>query len=352
MPSASRRYFDNQPKPRVFYTPTPLPEVAKLSSVEGTDFVPSLEHSISPSRNAIYAPTLLYAWEELVRVVGGSITTTEENSDYFLQFTNSNSHTNALRKNEYSIEVTTSRNQIKVKAFFHKSLAFSKKLERIATPLLFKQTSEQKTLEQTNSEQTAVASFGTERGANELSHLAEIAYYQNDSHFVLRLSPKDRQHEIILAKGIKDVSSLGEAVEAIYQRIEQGKAEKKNPEEEWKYKLDARDSLIIPLIAFHLESNYAQIEGQRFLAQDMPWWIIQAHQRTALVLDENGAVVESEGIVSVVALGIPPPPPPPPPKPKHLVFDQSFYLLLKGREQSNPYLVVKIENAQLLSPVS
>ena len=46
-----------------------LPQVVNLNQLTRTAFVPTLENRIENKKNIIYAPTLLYAWDEVEKAM-------------------------------------------------------------------------------------------------------------------------------------------------------------------------------------------------------------------------------------------------------------------------------------------
>ncbi|HEX6181639.1 MAG TPA: hypothetical protein VFZ47_10365, partial [Chitinophagaceae bacterium] len=70
-----------------------------------------------------------------------------------------------------------------------------------------------------------------------------------------------------------------------------------------------------------------------------------AYQRTGLILDEYGAVVESEVTYAVDSAGAVPQPE----YPKNMLFNKIFYVIVKRVDKANPYFVMKVENSELLT---
>ncbi len=114
----------------------------------------------------------------------------------------------------------------------------------------------------------------------------------------------------------------------------------------WKYEFHPEDSFSIPVIKFNIETNYKSIEGQLFKGNGIARTVQVAYQRTSLILDENGAVVKSIGAdtVSTDSIGKPPKI-----HPKSMVFDKPFFIIIERVGKTNPYFLMKVENAELLT---
>lgn len=118
--------------------------------------------------------------------------------------------------------------------------------------------------------------------------------------------------------------------------------------EPWKLLFLESDLLNIPVVEFNLDKNFDNLIGNRFSADTDTFQIDKAYQRIGLRLDEEGAEVES-----VVEYGVATEEAPAQiekPTPKHLIFDSPFLLVMKRVDSANPYLVVWIENTELLKP--
>lgn len=109
----------------------------------------------------------------------------------------------------------------------------------------------------------------------------------------------------------------------INRLTEIGNTEKKNKKTNWKYNYNEEDIVIIPKFNFNIEANYPTIKGNRFSTNKQNFIIESIKQRTAFVLDENGAEIESEAEVAVAEEVNEKP------KPKKLIFDKPFLILLK-----------------------
>ena len=83
------------------------------------------------------------------------------------------------------------------------------------------------------------------------------------------------------------------------------------------------------------------------VGEELPYEIVVAYQRTALLLDEAGAEIESEAYMATEAAEAPPENVEEP-QPKRLVFDRPFLLVMKRKEAEHSYFVAWIVNEELM----
>ena len=302
-------------------------EAKNLSLYKNTNFSPTLEHKIHQDTNAVYCVTLLYAWNEIVDEIGKPWGINKKDTDLLL-LSKSNSFLNALDQSDYFSNVEVDGTTINASVFFKKSLPFEFKLNSYDKKLKFNDI--------------PVKSFGVNGWDDEISDLVTMLYYKNDENFIIKLSPEDKNHEIILFKTEAKYNSLIEMNQSLMSLTDISMDEKQN----WRFNFLNDDILVIPKLNFNIETNFKKIEGKLLNGFDNQYKIETAYQRIGFVLDENGAEIESEVEVVVEAIEeiidreIP--------KPKKLIFDKPFYVLLRKKETTNPYFVLWNVNAELL----
>lgn len=308
-----------------------LPQVTSLTTLTKTDFTPTLESEIDTNKNTIYATSLLYAWDAIKSEIKDSIILNDKNSVEFKELNNSRSFVNTLNKGEYEIDAKVNGDSISSYAFFNKTLPFPLKLQKTDSPISF---TKQK-----------VAAFGMDHYEEEIVRMAEVIYYKDDNHFILKLHPKEEEHKLILAMGIQGLTSFKEVLTAIDSLINVGEKEISNPKLTWKYYLNEDDVFEIPVIKFNLEKHYNKIEKQLFATRRQQYHIATAYQRTGFILNEEGAVIESEAVMTAVTdtaeVEIKR-------RPKRLIFDKPFFILAKREGSKNPYFMMRIANVELL----
>ena len=311
-----------------------MPGEVDLKTLKQTSFVPTLENPVTEKDNVIYTPAFLFAWQGLSKILGSPLVSNEKNSTDLRLLTKSDSYKNSLADSEYTVEAIIGVG-VEVRAFFRKVLPFKYKMQALEKPIVF--------------DHTKVTAFGMIGRDDDIIKETSILYYQDDEHFVLKLSPNDQHYEIILAKGIANYTTLKNGTGQINNLIDKGNLERKNERLSWKYYFRQDDEFSIPKLKFNLSTHYKEIEGQSLTMNDgKKNEILEAYQRTGLILNENGAVVESEATtVSVTPAEIPEPKL----HPKKMIFDKPFMIIIKRSDRSNPCFVMKVANAELLEKV-
>ena len=175
--------------------------------------------------------------------------------------------------------------------------------------------------------------------------LLKIIYYKNDENFIIKLLPKDKNHEIILFKTEEKFASIFEMIQEIDNLTDLANTQKKDDNLYWKFQFREEDELIIPKINFNIKTNFPKLEGNIYNGFDSQYTIKSIIQRTAFLLDESGAEIESDAEIAVAASEEPIAEKP---KPKHLLFDKPFLLLLKRTNSKNPYFGLWNSNAELM----
>lgn len=309
-----------------------FPEVKNLSEFKNTQFIPTLEHKISNDKNSVYCATLLLAWDGIRKLINSPLTISDENFDLKLLH-QSTSFENVLKNDEYEASSEVNGDLISAKAEFNKSLPFELKLESFNNKLTF--------------DKQKVASFGV-NGYDSYQQLGivQIVYYKNDNNFIIKLLPKDKAHEIILFKTDQKYHSIADMTKEIENLTEIGKTEKENEKISWKYNYDKEDIVIIPKFNFNIETNYTTLEGNNFKSKEQNFQIERAWQRTAFILDESGAEIESEAEIAVASEAIEEDEKP---KPKKMIFDKPFLTLLKRTDAKNPYFGLWTTNTELMT---
>lgn len=308
-------------------------EVKKVSEYKNTQFIPTLEHKISNDKNSVYCATLLFAWDEIRKQINSPLTISDNYSDLKM-LDNSASFKNVLKSDEYNVSGEIDGDLIKARAEFNKSLPFELKLQSFTNKLTF--------------DGQKVSSFGINGyDSYEQLNIVKIVYYKNDNNFIIKLIPKDKEHEIILFKTDQTFNSIAEMTTKIEKLTKIGKTEKNNEKISWKYSYKEEDIVIIPKFNFNIETNYTTLEGNKFNSNKQAFQIERAWQRTAFILDESGAEIESEAEIAVACEAIEEEFEKP--KPKRMIFDKSFLILLKRTENKNPYFGLWTTNTELMT---
>lgn len=312
-----------------------FPEVKDLKAYKETDFLPTLEHAIPAGKNAIYAASLPYAWNEVRKAVKAPIAIDAKFADLTLLHA-TKSYLNVLKQDEYSTSVSVTDDEIQAKAYFQKMLPFEYKFDTFKGKLTF--------------DNKKVASFGLHASEHKLYYKCDVLYYEDDNNFLFSLTPKDEQHEILLGMFGGKQASIAQYLQKIKEWQAQALVMQQDEKKRWRFYLDrALDKVIIPKLTFNIETNFEKIIGNNFHAGQVLYRVTKVYQSTAFILDESGAKVESEAEMEAKKEGeMMEEKPVEKPRPKNLVFDKPFLLMLKRKDNPNPYFAMWVNNAELM----
>lgn len=308
-------------------------EEENLSEFERTQFVPTLESPICSDTNAVYCATLLFAWDEVRKIVGTPLTIPDKYHDLKL-LNASTSFRDVLKPGEYEAVGEVKGDYIFTRASFEKKLPFDFKLRKYEHKLKF--------------DGQKVAAFGVEGDDHEdMKQIVEILYYKNDKNFIVKLKPTDEEHEIVLFKTEKKYGTMAEMTAATDSLIQLGKKERAVANKKWKYQFLSDDVVMVPDIDFDISASFDKLVGNIFEANTKTYKILKAWQRTAFKLDEAGAEVKSEAEFEVVLLSIEQEEEAKP-TPKKMIFDKPFFVMLRRTDAKNPYFCLYVANPELL----
>ena len=216
-------------------------------------------------------------------------------------------------------------------AYLQKNLEFRREFEKLTDPVSF----------HGNGNSAPVVAFGIDKFTysnhrhEKLQNQVAIFDYRDDNDFILSLTSKSDDDEIILAK-IKPGENLLDTYQAVARRINTGK----------KTEIWENESLKIPKIDFDLSHSFAELEGKRLLNSGWEGWlIVKALQDTRFKLDEKGAVLKSRGLFMAMKEEAPPPGNE---KPRMFIFDKPFLIYLKQKIGKYPYFVLWVNNPELM----
>lgn len=155
--------------------------------------------------------------------------------------------------------------------------------------------------------------------------------------FALDLTADQSQQQVLLAV-MPRAGSLQKTLDDLDRRIA-----------EWKPREDERelsdvDTLAIPNVVFHLEHQFAELQGKEKEilnpGEFRGLFIAQAQQSIQFRLDRGGAVVVSDAGAAAGAI------------PRLFVVDRPFLIVIRKRSEKHPYFVAWIDGAELLEKVA
>jgi hypothetical protein len=281
-------------------------------------------------KNAIYGASFLLAWQQIKETFKNPITI-NPNDWALTQLDNSQAFIGTLKKGEYKATTRIKGEVITVTAGFNKKLPFTYKLESFKDKLHFNGT--------------PVASFGDVQYTYFLAWTASVPYYKDDNDFVLRLSPADEGHEILLYMTPTKGATMAEMFAAINEKVKQEDTDHKAHVNYWKHGIEGGDEVLVPRLKLNIEEHHKNIENKGFVANGREFTIGEAKQQTIFSLDETGAAVKDMSEIAVAAAEGPVEEDR---HPKKLHFNKPFLVMLKRRDSPNPYFAMWVENTELM----
>lgn len=212
-------------------------------------------------------------------------------------------------------------------AYIFKNLKFEYAFDKLEQPIYFQSKEGVRTVKG-----YGINSYRSYRHQH-LKNQVEILYYKNQDDFVIGLNTSQYQDEYLMAK-IKPGATLGETYQALCEKIALGK----------KDVLKERDSLIMPYIDIDITRKYNEIINRPFLNASMKgFYMSEALQNIKFSAGEKGAVVSSEAKIIFSRETVW--------DSRQLIFNGPFMIALKRRSAPEPYLLIWINNAELLKKV-
>ena len=322
---------------------------SKQPELSSTNITAHLNQKIDKEKNLVYCSTFQLAWNELKdTIIKEDIKLLNETS--MVNFLNKGEFTHSdLSDNSYVAMAGYGKDDIINKintalqrkfksdapivkdqvgyygiiayAFLYKNLHFNPVFESLDTPIKFNSGSYVKAF--------GIKSYETKH--EKLLKQLSIPYYKNNDEFIVKLTPDKSNDEIFLAK-IQPVASLKDTLKYAQNKIAASKPD---------YLYDG-DTLKIPKFKFKLEHSFGELQNKPFLNKNLKGTSIsEAIQNIEFKLDEKGAILKSEAkiIIEVMHAKL---------QTKYLVFDKPFLLFMKEKQSNNPYLVIWVNNTDLL----
>jgi hypothetical protein len=213
-------------------------------------------------------------------------------------------------------------------AFLFKQLKFSHQFDALKNDINFYKSNKL----------TRVSGFGinSDTPSDNFKQVAEqvsIYDYQNPDDFVIKLKTQGENDELVLAK-VQPRVSLLDTYQYVQKRIERGP----------KQSFEHGDMLAIPKMNFKIKHTYENLLKKPFKNKGFePWQIDEAWQTILFKLNEEGATLKSEALEGVRKSIT---------QQKSLVFDKPYLLYLREANAKYPYLVMWINNPELLRTVN
>lgn len=307
-------------------------QVARLPQLPArTSFVITPEAPL-PEGNVIYTVAPLLAWQEVKREFDADMLIVDK-YPILQALNNSEAYHNTLSTRDYSVSRQLDNSNLTFSCAFKKYLPFAHDFNVYNDSLEFSGKK--------------VKAFGSE-GFDFLHYgMFKIAYYKDNSEFVVALQPKGGSDEILLYMPATKPASFKAALLEIEARCKTGKSERERVDYKWKYEMEEQDGLMIPVLKLKGESALPGMAGSVFSigSGNTPVQITKARQTVLFTLDEKGGRVEAEAEVELPAAAMLPTERPA----KRLYFDKPFLIVIKKKTSANPYFAMWVDGPELMS---
>lgn len=162
----------------------------------------------------------------------------------------------------------------------------------------------------------------------------KIIKYKNDDKFIIKLQLKDKNDELILAKGY-DMKNPQAVVDEIKQNNEKDLAI-----------IGESDKFKAPKLHLDHHRDYVELID-KFLSNQgfSDYFIAQMFENIKFDMDEKGAKVENEAVISMT-LGVTGPSKKP--KIKNFILDKPYWVIMKRADSQNPYFILGVNNMELM----
>lgn len=160
----------------------------------------------------------------------------------------------------------------------------------------------------------------------------EVLHYVNDHEFIIRLRLQDSSDELILAKGYNttDPSEILQTLAKLDLRQSS--------------RLGSDDHFKMPLLKLDFRRDYEKIIGKALANPSFTHFVIgQMFENIIFELDERGAKVENEAVITVVGAGFTGYR-----QQRYFYLDKPFWVIMKRTESRNPYFLLGVNNTQFM----
>ena len=161
------------------------------------------------------------------------------------------------------------------------------------------------------------------------------------TEFAIDLCVGTKPYQVVVA-----MIEPGETMEGTYRKLQKKIDDfKKEPNYKEMKKFSSSDKLRVPDMFWKVTHNFTEIEGKKITNKrfnDMP--ITTAMQMINFRLDRSGAILKSESMFRMGGL-----PPKKLPEVREYILDKPFMIYLKKREAEQPFFVMWVDNAELLT---
>lgn len=310
-----------------------LPNALPPASYPKTVWLPTMEQTIQPNQNAVYAGFPL-AWPQLRKELG-LVLRADTQSRAWQQVAKAGNHLSPLSARQSRLHIATGQEAdgtLSLHTVLDAQISFEPHFEYLPWDIKF--------------DEVRVPAFGMTDNSFDNVHLnIEIHRYRDDEHFIIGLLPTDRNLQVLLYRTDKTYPTLAAMYADLQNEIQHGRADMTVADRQWKYSWTPYDRVAIPRISLHVTGEYPQLTGGILHTDKQQISVNKVQQNVAFLLNETGSRIVSETDTDMDMYGVPGDLP----EPKHFVCDKPFYVIVRQRgDDAAPYLALWISNTELL----
>ena len=160
----------------------------------------------------------------------------------------------------------------------------------------------------------------------------KIIKYDSDDKFIIKLQLKDKNDELILAKGY-DMKNPQDVV---------GEITKNN--KKYFSTIGKTDRFKTPKLHLDFHRDYIELIGKYLANKNFSdYFIAQMFENIKFDMDEKGARAENEAVIVMTKSAMMEPE-----KPKNFIMDKPYWVIMKKTDSENPYFILGVNNVELM----
>lgn len=190
---------------------------------------------------------------------------------------------------------------------------------------------------------SAFGAWGHEQQYTKIREQVEILFYHEDrdepnrdmriKEFAVDLCRDSAPYQVVAAV-VEPENSLAETLDYIREKIADFKNDSENKDA---IVLERLDVLIVPEMFWEIDHRFDELIGRVVANANPPMPIVEARQGIKFKLDRCGAMLESKSMLAIAAV------------PRYFEFNRPFLLYMKKRDSEQPFFVMWVDNAELLT---
>jgi hypothetical protein len=341
-----------------------MPEIPSVdsSSLEQTSIIPTLDSPSSKNKNAIWCSSFQLAWNQMkddvigapIQVVGAeelaarlnaaeqSAADIESRSFYAAAGRVKEGIISKVKKDmaaKFPSHPVPDFNEIA--RIPRAILAYSYLIANVPFIYPYRQVRSKFIFTDSNGIETNVDAFGVWGHGSQYKRMreqAEILYFHTDSNYQMKefavdLCRHSKPYQVVVAV-VEPKDSLAQTLDYIHNQIADFKKSDNYKKKRFLYDYDV---LKVPEMFWEIDHRFNELIGKIVTNANPPMPILEAKQWIKFKLDRYGSVLESEANIATFASG------------RDFMLNRPFLVYMKKRDCEQPFFVMWIDNAELLT---